>query len=125
MNSSVSIIDLPLPPSVNHLFANAGKKGRVITPRYKAWRDEAGWSLLRQRPGSVSGRYSLEVYIQADAKADLGNLEKALSDLLVSHRVVEDDIQAWAIHLYRDPRLTKGCRLVVRAILPEEMEQAA
>ena len=124
MTSEISIIDIDVPPSVNQLFSNAGKRGRVITPRYKAWREAAGWSLARQRPGHIAGRYALEIYVQANATADLGNLEKALSDLLVAHHVVDDDSQAWAIHLYRDPRLTKGCRLVVRSVIPE-LEAAA
>lgn len=119
MIDPINIIDLPLPPSVNHLFANAGKRGRVITPHYKAWRKEAGWQLIRQRPGSIKGRYALEIYIQADAAADIGNLEKACSDLLVAHRVIEDDAMAWALHIYRDPRISEGCRLVIRSVIPE------
>ena len=124
MSTLVEIIDLPLPPSVNQLFANAGKRGRVRTPKYDAWTVEAGWALARQHPGCVSGRYALEIYIQADARFDLGNAEKALSDLLVRHCVVQDDSLAWAIHIYRDTRVSKGCRLVVRSIIGEE-ERAA
>lgn len=119
MIEPISIIDLPLPPSVNNLFVNAGKRGRVISKPYKAWRDVAGWQLARQRPGAIKGRYALEIYIQSDARADIGNLEKACSDLLVAHRVIEDDALAWALHIYRDPRITKGCRLVVRHVIPE------
>jgi hypothetical protein len=73
----------------------------------------------------VVGRYSLEIYVQADALFDLGNAEKALSDLLVKHCIVRDDSLAWSIHLYRDPRMKYGCRLVVRSVLPEETEVAA
>lgn len=118
-------IDLDvLPPSLNNMFVNAGKKGRIPSKRYVAWRNEAGWLLARQHPGRIAGRYALEIYIEAGARADIGNLEKGLSDLLVSHGVVDDDSQAWALHLYRDPRIAKGCRLVVRPVLAPELELA-
>lgn len=120
----ISIIDLPIPPSLNNLFVNAGKRGRVLSRHYKEWREEAGWKLLRQRPGSIKGRYALEIYVQADARADIGNLEKAVSDLLQAHGVIENDSLAWALHIYRDIRISEGCRLVVRSVIPE-LEVAA
>src|ERR1700744_389751 len=117
MIEPISIIALPPPPSVNNLFTNDGKRGRRISKHYKAWRDQAGWQLVRQRPGCIKGRYALEIYVQANARADIGNLEKACSDLLQAHGVIEDDALAWALHIYRDARLSEGCRLVVRSVI--------
>ena len=80
-----------LPPSTNALFANSSR-GRFKTPAYKAWIHSAGWELREQRPASVTGSYALEMrFGRKNKRRDLDNNIKAVSDLLVSHRVVEDD----------------------------------
>ena len=84
---------LPLPPSFNNLYANAGRKGRVITPGYRDWIVEAGWEFKLARVEPVKGPYRLEIVIgrQGRRQTDLANREKAISDLMVKHRLVEDD----------------------------------
>lgn len=80
--------DLPFPPSVNGLFA--GKSRRYASKGYNAWKEEA-------RPFVpsvlVAGPYSLSlIFDRPDRRArDLGNLEKAVSDLIVERGVVIDD----------------------------------
>lgn len=83
---------LPYPPTLNNLFKNAGKR-RIKTDGYKAWLDEAGWSLRAQRPQPVLGRYILTLTLSPpDNRArDLDNLAKAASDLLVTHGIIEAD----------------------------------
>lgn len=90
----MSVYDLPLPPSVNNLFFNAkGRGGRIRTPLYNAWATEAGWEVARQRRGQprVIGPVSLAYEVSDRARFDLGNSEKALTDLLVSTGVIQDD----------------------------------
>ena len=84
---------LPFPPSVNALYTNVSKVGRVKTPAYKAWKKEAGLRLNLQRPKKVSGRIRLAIRaVPPDRrKRDLGNLEKAISDFLVDMGVIDDD----------------------------------
>lgn len=84
---------LPLPPSVNNLYLNLPGRGRVKSPKYRAWINEAGWKLLATKPVKVTGDLTLIVRaIRPDnRRRDLGNLEKAVSDLLVAHRVIDDD----------------------------------
>lgn len=81
---------LPKPPSVNSLFRNVPKKGRVKTGHYSAWLDEAGWELKRQRPPHIPGHYALDIFVPP-GRGDPDNLVKPVSDLLVKHDVVEDD----------------------------------
>jgi Holliday junction resolvase RusA-like endonuclease len=97
---NVVAIDLPRPPSVNKLYANVPGKGRVKTPDYRSWIDQAGWLIRAQRPGKIQGEYKLLVLI-GPTKADIGNIEKALSDLLQDHGVVENDRLADSILLER------------------------
>lgn len=85
---------LPYPPSVNGLWANSKSGGRYRTQRYDEWILEAGWELKRQHPTKLKGPVQLD-YVFQDAidkrKRDLGNLEKATTDLLVEHRIIEAD----------------------------------
>lgn len=86
-------ICLPFPPSVNNLFANGAKgRGRFTTPQYKAWQQLAALSIKDSHRQSL-GPYSISIALRAPDKRarDIGNLEKAVSDLLVVHGVVKDD----------------------------------
>lgn len=84
-------ISLPMPPSVNELFANVPRRGRVATKKYIAWRTLAGLQLNVQRPPRIDGPVALEYSFNSISRADLGNLEKATTDLLVSSNVIEGD----------------------------------
>ena len=99
--SAIATITLSqLPPSMNNLFATIGRK-RVRSARYRAWLESAGWELAAQKPGTVAGPYAVTMTFGRKDKRrrDIGNLEKPCSDLLVAHRVVEDDSLAQRIHL--------------------------
>jgi Holliday junction resolvase RusA-like endonuclease len=84
---------LPEPPSVNALFANVPGRGRRKTKVYRQWIKDAGWALVAQRPKKLVGNYRLRLSFCRTFKIrkDLGNFEKAVSDLLVRHHVVTDD----------------------------------
>lgn len=84
---------LPMPPSSNGLFANGKNGGRFKTQRYCDWINEAGVEILRQRPAKFVGPVTLlyEVQRPKGRRFDLGNREKALTDLLVSHRIIQAD----------------------------------
>lgn len=79
---------LPFPPSVNGLFAGKGR--RYLSKTYKAWKAAAAHMVP---PGLVAGPYTLDLlFDRPDRRArDLGNLEKAVSDLIVERGLVIDD----------------------------------
>lgn len=80
-----------LPPSVNNLYAH-GRLGRFKTPRYKTWIEAAGWEIKDQKPKQVVGPYGIMMrFGRQNKRRDLDNNIKAVSDLLVAHRIVEDD----------------------------------
>jgi len=87
-------IFLPLPPSANKLW-RYGQERVFKSPEYQSWLEEAGYKLNGQHPRPVPGPYKLTILAQRPPRRhrDLGNLEKALSDILVRHKVVDDD--AW------------------------------
>lgn len=82
-----------LPPSVNGLFDNKARGGRRKSDRYKAWLNDAGWQLEKQRPLAMIGTcYVMVRAVKPDKrKRDVDNIVKPILDLLVEHRVIEDD----------------------------------
>ena len=96
------IIELPeLPPPLSACFINVFPRGRAISPRYKAWKKLIHVTLAsrlnRDRDGEVvsfSNPVQVEYHFRRPdnkRRQDLGNLEKATSDILVSLGVIEDD----------------------------------
>lgn len=110
------VIDLPRPPSVNNLTTNHPVHGRVPTPRYASWLRAAGNELNGQKPGRVDGAYELTLLVgivNDKRRRDLGNLEKAVSDLLVEHHVIADDSLARRIVIEWVPHVT-GIRVMLQ-----------
>jgi Holliday junction resolvase RusA-like endonuclease len=113
----VSSFILPMPPSSNGLFANGKHGGRFKTQRYCDWINEAGVEILRQRPKKLTGPVLLTYEYQEPAgkrKFDLGNREKAVTDLLVSHGIIlaDDNTVVREIKLKWAPDV-EGCRVTV------------
>lgn len=110
---------LPLPPSVNGLWAN-GKTRRFRTQNYEDWINEAGWELKRQRPEKLKGPVAIDYQFEepkTKRKMDLANREKAATDLLVSHGVIEADDQT----IIREMRLSwskevSGVRVTIKKV---------
>lgn len=61
---------------------------------YTEWKKHAEWAVAAQVKGKkITGEYTLEIVaVKPDKRRrDLGNLEKAISDLLQKVNVIEDD----------------------------------
>lgn len=90
-------LTIPAPPSVNAMFANR-KGGRFKTREYKNWLAEAGWMLREQLPDPVPGRVVVTISVERESLlADIDNRCKAILDLLVLQKVIEDD--RWVVGL--------------------------
>jgi Holliday junction resolvase RusA-like endonuclease len=84
-------INLPKPPpSANNLFPTGRNRRRYRSNDYEAWLFEAGSALERQKPPELIGPVRLD-YKFKRGRIDLGNLEKATTDLLVKHGVIQGD----------------------------------
>lgn len=87
------VIQLPFPISVNAMFAD-GKTRRHKSQRYADWILEAGYALNRQKPKPIKGPIKILYEFQEgrdNRRRDAFNLEKGVTDLLVSHGVIEAD----------------------------------
>lgn len=109
---------LPFPVSVNNLHQNGKGGKRIRSDAYRSWVTEAGWRLHQQRYIPTVGAYDLTIHaVRPDKrKRDLGNLEKAVSDLLVVHGVVEDDCLASRIVLEWVSSDLQGISVTVRGV---------
>lgn len=87
------LIRLPVPPSTNNLFLNVRGRGRIASPQYRAWRTEAGLKLNLAKPMPF-GKAKVQVTLfvpRKPARRDIDNFAKGPLDLLVSHKVIDDD----------------------------------
>lgn len=116
MSSAVTMLTLPWPVSVNHLWVPIAKynaKRRtwygtlVLSEAATAYYTEAGWDILSQRPlpspwpyqGPVT--FLMEVTPPNAGKHDLDNVMKIVLDVLVKTSVLQDDSLIEEIHLFR------------------------
>jgi crossover junction endodeoxyribonuclease RusA len=84
---------MPFPPSVNQIYRNVPKVGRVKTGDYKVWEklaDSYGYLTPRvQFTTPVKAEYAF--HKPDNRRRDISNLEKAVGDTLVRWGVVADD----------------------------------
>jgi Holliday junction resolvase RusA-like endonuclease len=89
----IELTGLRLPPSANRLWRK-GKNHIYKSDEYHGWMQTCGWHIAITRPQKITGPYALTVLLSRPdkRKRDLDNFAfKAVNDLLVKHRVVEED----------------------------------
>lgn len=107
------MIRLPVPPSVNAMFANRkapkkGQRGRIITREYLAWLQAAGLSLncVDPRQRTFGGmKVAVTILLPEKMRGDVDNRIKPVLDLLQKHGVVNNDSQVWDVRARRDDRV--------------------
>jgi Holliday junction resolvase RusA-like endonuclease len=84
---------LPWPPTANNMFNQTRSGRRFISEGYQEWRDLAAAHLLGQRPVKMDCSVALEIFLTAPDKRkwDPDNRIKPIFDVLVSHKIIEDD----------------------------------
>lgn len=107
---------LPLPPSVNQLYANVPGKGRVKTKAYRDWIHVASTEVMIQRHGPVHLDGDVRVDILVERRGDLDSRVKAVFDLMTSMNVWKDDKQAAALTVQFAP--IDGMQITLEALTP-------
>jgi len=108
-------LNLPFPVSVNGMYSNVGKK-RIKSPRYKAWRDAAGWALNQQYKGNpIEGPIALQIALTRPdrRKRDLDNCAKGIQDILTG-KVINDDSQIKALFMWWAQDEEVGAAITIR-----------
>jgi crossover junction endodeoxyribonuclease RusA len=90
---------LPLPPGVNGLYLNMPGKGRVISPKYRAWRKAAELAIEDQHIVPVLGPIRVTfIFGKPDRrKRDQDGLFKAPLDFCTQMGIISDDSEVLAI----------------------------
>lgn len=121
----MTVIELPMPPSLNNMFIN-GQKGRFRSQKYDEWITEAGWELARQRPAKHVGAVSLSFEFQDSQdkrKRDISNLVKAPEDLLVTHGIIQADDQFTVRKISMEwSDQVKGVRVTITPVASSQAE---
>lgn len=131
------VYELPLPPSVNAMFANRGVKGafnvgkesvgigrapapqrgRTITGDYKSWRRQANAQLMTQCPlKTVLGPVDIRITITERACGDLDNRCKAILDFIVHHKIIEDDCRSIVRSIFLQWGDVEGARVEIAKV---------
>jgi hypothetical protein len=85
-------VEITTPPSVNQLYRNVAKVGRVKTRAYQTWLNVALWE-LRSLP-VMTGPVIVAVQISDKHSGDIDNRLKAVLDGLVEARRIPGDHKA-------------------------------
>jgi crossover junction endodeoxyribonuclease RusA len=111
------MIDLPWPPSGNHIY-RAGENGmRRLTDRAKAYRLAVRNVCMALRVGApYTGRLAVAITLYCpDRRArDIDNPVKAILDALQSGGIYENDSQIDDLHVMRAAGSYRGGSVVVR-----------
>jgi len=84
-------VTLPLPPSVNNLFATVGGK-RVRSKAYARWiKNVSGLLLELERPQGIPVVVHVDVFGTLNRARDLDNMLKPIGDALVTCNVLPGD----------------------------------
>ena len=112
---------LPLPPSVNRLFApvsaNARRGARLCpTPEYIRWQWSAYAALCdhdyRSFQGAITGAYRARIFVSKDMRGDVDGRVKAALDVLVSHHITPDDKHCVSVLAERREDVAEGTCVV-------------
>lgn len=116
------VFDLPMPPSVNRIWAPRKGGGQYRSDRYRTWRQAAG-NLINAVPPAkrrpISGHFVCTITLNASKRrGDADNRIKACLDLLQAHGLITNDslcdevTAGWGV-------APEGCRVVVHAVVAE------
>lgn len=84
------VVKLPLPPSANNLYRNAGRF-RVPSKVYIEWTSIAVPMLAKMPKPDLPTRFHFEIHGKVNRKRDGDNLIKAAVDACVRAGVIPDD----------------------------------
>jgi Holliday junction resolvase RusA-like endonuclease len=87
------VLHLPIPPSINKLWANSPGKPRVRSSAYRAWIIEAGWEARTQLVGvpTIAGTFDALISVPVSSRRDRDSWSKSLFDLCQHVGAIRND----------------------------------
>jgi Holliday junction resolvase RusA-like endonuclease len=115
------VLDLPFPPSVNHIWRRAGRNV-IRSAKYLKWMESADRLIMaaKQYPRrKIAGAFEAKILLNVSAgRGDIDNRIKATLDWLQSRDVIAEDKHCrkltveWAEH----EAAPAGCRVTLRSL---------
>jgi Holliday junction resolvase RusA-like endonuclease len=93
-------------------------KGRIVSKKYKQWKNTAGFILKSQGLVEYKGRFRLYIQLNDKRQGDCDNRIKPLCDLLVSMGVVEGDQKKYMKGVSVDWDCVDECVVTIRPLPP-------
>jgi len=90
------ILEVSIPPSVNHLYGRNRSGITYITKKGKDWFEQSHWMVKSQLTEweTITGDVSVDITMFTCIRRDVDNIGKATLDLLAKHlRLVDNDNQ--------------------------------
>lgn len=87
-------LDIDMPPSVNSLYTNVSKRGRIKTTEYKGWLDATlPFATLIAATNRLKGEVTVDYFFELGTsfRGDICNRIKPVEDLLVKAGFIADD----------------------------------
>lgn len=114
--AEILLTGLPIPPSMNNAYPTGKNGHRFKSDRLTKWARACGWQINAQRQRPVKGPVSITyTFEDGGSKADLGNLEKAATDLLVELQLIEGDSPKFVRSIRLQWGQVEGMQIEVRA----------
>ena len=110
------VLELPYPPSVNHIWRRVGPR-TVISREGRRYRTDVCAALAAMRIERMDGRLAVRVTVcpPDHRRRDLDNVQKALLDALAKGGAYRDDSQIDRLEVERGP-VTPGGKVLVELI---------
>ncbi|MCC6194598.1 MAG: RusA family crossover junction endodeoxyribonuclease [Burkholderiales bacterium] len=112
--STISLV-LDVPPSLNNAFLNVAGRGRILSPRYRAWQADAHRSVIAQHVGPrlVAPPYTVTLSMPVKLRGDLDNRIKGVLDLMKKAGVMTDDADVVEIVARKNCATPRKCAVQV------------
>jgi Holliday junction resolvase RusA-like endonuclease len=91
---------LPMPPSLNNIYATVGKR-RVKVLAYTDWRHMSALIIAGSRVPYIGGAISVQIELPIKMRGDIDNRVKPILDALVASKRIDDDRNVVAIYVAR------------------------
>lgn len=108
------VVDLPVPPSANHCWANVQPIGRVRSGDYRRWHKSAATEASLSK-GRIDGRFTILIELgDIGAHADVDNRTKPTLDLLAGLLTDDDSLCTDARAKWADDVKPRRMRVTLR-----------
>lgn len=115
----MTIIDLPMPPSVNSIWRYRRKTGRAyLSPKYQAWRATCDKLVMANRKAwlPIKGHFTAEIVLsEKQRRGDGDNRTKAILDFCQRAALIENDSLCDS-HSVKWGDAPVGCRVSLREV---------